>query len=71
SLCSPAFTATQYALFSALAAVPRTLLVAPGGSIADHLGWGPFFVLATLLCLPGLGVLWWLSRSARAAPGYH
>ncbi|HEX4195386.1 MAG TPA: AmpG family muropeptide MFS transporter [Stellaceae bacterium] len=64
SLCSPAFTATQYALLSALAATARTMLASSGGFFADHLGWGSFFVLATACCLPGLALLLFLMRSA-------
>ncbi len=67
-LCNPAFTATQYALLSALAAAPRTLFTASGGWLADRMGWAPFFVLATCLCLPSLLLLWWLMRAPRAAP---
>jgi MFS transporter, PAT family, beta-lactamase induction signal transducer AmpG len=61
-LCNPAFTATQYALLSALAAVSRTLIASGGGIVAQRLGWGPFFGIATLLCLPGLALLVWLMR---------
>lgn len=66
SLCSPAFTATQYALLSALAATARTLLASSGGFFADRLGWGAFFVLSTAACLPGLALLLYLMRSADA-----
>jgi PAT family beta-lactamase induction signal transducer AmpG len=65
-LCSPAYTATQYALLSALAATARTVLASSGGWFADQLGWAPFFVLATVACLPGLALLLWLM--ARPAP---
>ena len=51
-LCNPAFTATQYALLSALAAAPRTLFTASGGFLVERMGWAPFFVLATCLCVP-------------------
>ena len=64
SLCNPAFTATQYALLSALAATARTVLASSGGFFADQLGWGAFFVLATACCLPGLALLLYLMRSA-------
>jgi len=66
SLCSPAFTATQYALLSALAATARTVLASAGGFFADRLGWAPFFLLATAACLPGLALLLYLMRSANA-----
>jgi len=64
SLCSPAFTATQYALLSALAATARTTLSASGGYFADHLGWPVFFMGATAACLPALALLLYLMRSA-------
>jgi MFS transporter, PAT family, beta-lactamase induction signal transducer AmpG len=64
-LCNIAFTATQYALLSSLAAVGRTTLSASGGALADALGWTPFFVLATAACLPGLALLLWIMRADR------
>jgi PAT family beta-lactamase induction signal transducer AmpG len=65
-LCHPAFTATQYALLSALAATSRTVLASGGGFLADRLGWTAFFVTSTLACLPSLGLLLYLMRSAEA-----
>ncbi len=65
-LCSIEFTATQYALLSSLSAVGRTTLASSGGWLADHLGWTPFFALATFAGLPGLLVLLWLMRRAKA-----
>jgi PAT family beta-lactamase induction signal transducer AmpG len=61
-LCNIAFTATQYALLSSLAAVGRTTLSASGGALADLFGWGPFFLLSTLACVPGLALLVWIMR---------
>jgi MFS transporter, PAT family, beta-lactamase induction signal transducer AmpG len=61
-LCNPAFTATQYALLSALAAAPRTLFTASGGWLVDRMGWARFFILATCLCLPSLLLLLRLMR---------
>ncbi|HYL33780.1 MAG TPA: AmpG family muropeptide MFS transporter [Stellaceae bacterium] len=63
-LCHPAFTATQYALLSALAATGRTVLAAAGGFLADRLGWQPFFLLATAACVPSLLLLIYLMRLA-------
>jgi PAT family beta-lactamase induction signal transducer AmpG len=62
SLCNLAFTATQYALFSSLAAVPARFLSAPSGWLVDHLDWVPFFLLATIICLPSLALLVWMNR---------
>jgi len=65
-LCSVAFTATQYALLTSLAAFGASFLSASGGFLADQLGWTPFFLLTTLACLPGLALLIWIIRSERA-----
>ena len=63
SLCSVAYTATQYALLTSLTGIGRDLFSASSGFAAQTLGWVPFFLLATALCLPGLGLLLWLSAS--------
>ena len=61
-LCSTAFTATQYALFSSLAAVPTRFLSAPAGWIVDHTAWVPFFLVTTLAAVPGIVMVAWLAR---------
>ncbi|MEI6557601.1 MAG: MFS transporter [Rhodospirillaceae bacterium] len=61
SLCSVAYTATQYALLTSLTGIGRDLFAAGSGLAAERLGWIPFFLLATLLCLPGLILLLWLA----------
>ncbi len=53
----PALAATQFALFTALAAVPRTFLNAASGYLAETLGWSGFFVLCTLIAIPGMLLL--------------
>ncbi len=65
SLCNIAYTATQYALLSALAAVPRTILSTSAGKLAEILDWIPFFAMTTGAALPGLVLLLWLTRTAR------
>ncbi len=67
-LCSLAFTATQYALLSALASVARIVIASSGGWIADRFGWTEFFLIATAACLPGLALLLWLARRGGLAP---
>src|SRR5713226_2341046 len=67
-LCNLAFTATQYALLTSLAAIGRTTLSASGGALADAVGWSPFFALATVACLPGLVLLAWIMRLEPASP---
>jgi PAT family beta-lactamase induction signal transducer AmpG len=53
----PRYTATQFALFTSLAAVPRTLVNASTGWIVERIGWFDFFLLCTLLALPGMALL--------------
>ena len=62
SLCSFAFTATQYALFSSLAVVGRTMLSSGGGWLADQVDWVTFFVLSAAAAIPGLLLLAFLMR---------
>jgi MFS transporter, PAT family, beta-lactamase induction signal transducer AmpG len=54
---SKAFTATQFALFSSLIAVPRTFANATTGFIVEAVGWTMFFVVCTLLAVPGMLML--------------
>lgn len=53
----PAYTATQFALFTSLAAVPRTFVNAMAGWLVDQLGWGSFFLLCAALAVPGMLLL--------------
>lgn len=60
------FTATQYALLSSLMGVPRVIASAPTGWLAQWLGWPGFFLLCTLIAIPGLLLLRWITRLASA-----
>ncbi|MBM3579398.1 MAG: AmpG family muropeptide MFS transporter [Alphaproteobacteria bacterium] len=60
-LCNLSFSATQYALLSSLATFARSVLTASAGIFAQSLGWYQFFVLSTLLAVPGLVFLFWLT----------
>jgi len=51
------YTATQYALFTSLAAVPRTFANAGTGYMVAQLGWVYFFVFCALVAIPGLLLL--------------
>lgn len=52
-----AHTATQLALFTALAALPRTMVNAGAGFVVEAIGWEQFFYLCALLSIPGLLLL--------------
>ena len=64
---SKAFAATQFALFTALAALPRSLANEVTGFIVEETGWVIFFCLCTLLAIPGMVTLLWVApwQSAR------
>lgn len=51
------YTATQFALFTSLAAVPRTFFNALTGFIVAHTGWFEFFLICFALALPGMLLL--------------
>ncbi|ATY31436.1 AmpG family muropeptide MFS transporter [Sphingomonas psychrotolerans] len=61
-LSSLAYTATQFALLSSLAGVGRTWLSSPAGIIAEQLGWVGFWMMTTIVALPGMLLLWILWR---------
>ena len=54
---NPRYTATQLALFTSLAVVPRTFISASAGWLVESLGWVNFFLLCALLALPGMALL--------------
>ena len=53
----PLYTATQFALFTSLAAVPRTFANAATGWLVEWLGWVGFFLLCFVLAVPGMVLL--------------
>ena len=55
---NPAFTATQLALFTSIAAVPRSVINATTGSMIEALGWEHFFYVCTALAIPGMLALY-------------
>ncbi|MGB6102529.1 MAG: muropeptide transporter [Pusillimonas sp.] len=58
ALCKQEFSATQFALLSALSAVGRTYLAGPlTPPLVESLGWPGFFVITVLIALPGLILL--------------
>jgi PAT family beta-lactamase induction signal transducer AmpG len=57
SLTNKQFTATQFALLTALMGVPRVILASPTGWMSKVLGWENFFIVCTAIALPGLLLL--------------
>jgi PAT family beta-lactamase induction signal transducer AmpG len=53
----PLYTATQFALFTSLAAVPRTFANAATGWLVESMGWVMFFLFCFVIALPGMLLL--------------
>ena len=53
----PAHTATQFALFTSLAVVPRTFINATTGWLVERMGWFDFYLLCAALAVPGMLLL--------------
>ena len=58
ALCDHRFTATQFALLSALASLGRVFVGPVSGVLVDKFGWVSFFFSTFIFALPGLVLLW-------------
>ncbi len=64
ALCDLRFTASQYALISAGASViGRFVTGTTAGSMIEGFGYVNFYLLTTVLALPGIVLFWWMSRT--------
>jgi PAT family beta-lactamase induction signal transducer AmpG len=67
ALCNLRFTATQYALLSALASFAgRFLTGTTAGGLIGAMGYVNFYLLTTLVALPGVLLFWFMIRSGLA-----
>jgi PAT family beta-lactamase induction signal transducer AmpG len=71
SLTSSAYTATQYALFSSLYALPGKILMGLSGAFVDHFGYPMFFIYTSLLSVPAAVMIVWLWRAAPIGLGWR
>ena len=62
AMCDRRFSATQYALLSALASIGRVYVGPGAGYLVAAFGWAPFFFFTFLIALPGIVMLGWLRR---------
>jgi len=67
-LCNLAYTATQYALLSSLAAVGRTMFASSAGVLSENMGWVDFYLFTTVVTVPALALLLWLMAKASSKP---
>jgi MFS transporter, PAT family, beta-lactamase induction signal transducer AmpG len=67
ALCNLRFTATQYALLSALASIAgRFLTGTTAGSLIQNVGYFNFYLLTTVIAMPGVILFWYMIRSGLA-----
>jgi len=64
ALCDLRFTAAQYALISAGASfVGRLLTGTTAGALIEAMGYVNFYLLTTVVALPGIALFWWMIRT--------
>jgi MFS transporter, PAT family, beta-lactamase induction signal transducer AmpG len=66
ALCNHNFTATQFALLSAMASLGRVFVGPTSGFLVDAFGWLLFFLVTFLAALPGLMLLWGMRVNVQA-----
>jgi PAT family beta-lactamase induction signal transducer AmpG len=67
ALCNLRFTATQYALLSAMASIAGRLLTGTtAGGLIETMGYFQFYLLTTFLAFPGVFLFWYMMRSGLA-----
>ena len=62
TLCDSRFTATQFALLSALSSIGRVFIGPVAGEISYEYGWQVFFALSFVVAIPGIIMLYWLKK---------
>ncbi|WP_024973801.1 muropeptide transporter [Ralstonia pickettii] len=60
ALCNRSFSATQYALLSALASIGRVYVGPTSGYLVEAYGWPAFYLMTVVFAFPGLALLWWM-----------
>jgi MFS transporter, PAT family, beta-lactamase induction signal transducer AmpG len=67
ALCNLRFTATQYALLSALASIVGRLITGTvAGRMIDAMGYVNYYLMTTFIALPGVFLFWYMIRSGLA-----
>ena len=63
------YTATQYALLASLGTAGRTTIASSSGALVDWLNgdWGTFFILTSIMVIPSLICLWFISKKIKIA----
>ena len=57
NICNKSFTATQFAILTAVASLGRVFSGPPSGFLVEAYGWSWFFIFSFLVALPSIAVL--------------
>ena len=57
ALCDPRYTATQFAMLTAVAALGRVLAGPPSGLMVESLGWPLFYFISFIIAVPAILIL--------------
>ncbi|HEY0985946.1 MAG TPA: MFS transporter [Kofleriaceae bacterium] len=69
SVCSPAVSATQFALLTSLTSVGQRVFGPFADRVVAAIGWAGYFAVCAAMALPGLALVWFATRVAeRAGP---
>ena len=63
SICNLKFSSTQYALFSSISSISRSVLSSTSGFYASYFGWINFFIFSGLLAIPAIALLIILNKN--------
>jgi PAT family beta-lactamase induction signal transducer AmpG len=66
SACSPAVSATQFALLTSLSSVGRNVFGPLASTVVEAVGWSGFFIVTALMAIPGLGLAWLVAHKFAA-----
>lgn len=68
SKCSPAVSATQFALLTSLSSVGQRVFGPLASDVVGSYGWAGFFVTTSLLAIPGLVIAYYSEPSEKPPP---
>ncbi len=71
SLCNHKYTATHYALLSALAAVGRIYVSPVSGVLSESVGWPAFFLFSAVAAVPGIYMVWYMRQAITSLSVQH
>ena len=63
SLCNQRFSATHYALLSALAVIGRIYVGPVSGVLVESIGWKNFYLFSVFAGVPGVVMVWWMKET--------